>query len=288
MAQPETTERTVCYRHPRVETAVSCSDCGRPICTDCMVFGPVGIRCPECAGTPSAPRRTVERVRTAGERNLPPGIVSLVLIGVNVAIFLAEVATGSGWETDRGRIFNEGALFGPFVGTGDWWRVITSAFLHAGPIHLLFNMLALWWFGRPLETVVGSVRFVGLYLASALAGSAGALLLSPTTPTVGASGAIYGILGAGLVLERKRVYVFGGAALAFILLNLVLTFTLSGISIGGHLGGLAGGVACMLLLSWIGYRQPVGSRKGIESLIALVGVAIVSIAIAYARARGLT
>lgn len=287
MAQPETTERTVCYRHPRVETAVSCSECGRPICPDCMVFGPVGIRCPDCAGVPTGARRTVERVRTAGERHLPPGIVSLVLIGVNVAVFAAEIATGSGWNSLSGEVYEKGALYGPLVATGDWWRLVTGAFLHAGPIHLLFNMVALLWFGRPLETVIGSVRFVGVYLAGALAGSAGALLLSPTSPTVGASGAIFAILGAGLVLERKRIYVFGGAALAFIVLNLVLTFTISGISIGGHLGGLAGGVASMLLLAWTGYTQPLGSRRGLESLAALLGVALVSVAIGYARSRGL-
>ncbi|HVY60415.1 MAG TPA: rhomboid family intramembrane serine protease [Planctomycetota bacterium] len=287
MAQPETTERTVCYRHPRVETAVSCAECGRPICPDCMVFGPVGIRCPECAGVPTGARRTVERVRTAGTRHLPPGFASYVLIALNIAVFAAEIATGSGWNTLSGDVYEKGALYGPLVGDGDWWRLITGAFLHAGLIHLLFNMLALWWFGRPLEVVVGSVRFVGVYLAGALAGSAGALLISPTTPTVGASGAIFAILGAGLVLERKRIYVFGGAALAFIVLNLVLTFTLSGISIGGHLGGLAGGVACMLLLSWVGYTHPLASRRGLESLAAILAVAVIAIAIAYARARGL-
>jgi membrane associated rhomboid family serine protease len=252
-----------------------------------MVFGPVGIRCPECAGVPTGARRTVERVRTAGTRHLPPGFASYVLIALNIAVFAAEIATGSGWNTLSGDVYEKGALYGPLVGDGDWWRLITGAFLHAGLIHLLFNMLALWWFGRPLEVVVGSVRFVGVYLAGALAGSAGALLISPTTPTVGASGAIFAILGAGLVLERKRIYVFGGAALAFIVLNLVLTFTLSGISIGGHLGGLAGGVACMLLLSWVGYTHPLASRRGLESLAAILAVAVIAIAIAYARARGL-
>lgn len=278
VAQTETSERTVCYRHPRVETAVSCSDCGRPICPDCMVFGPVGIRCPECAGVPTGARKTVERVRTAGDR-APATIVTTILIGLSVVVFLAEIATGSSWNALSGRVYVEGALFGPAVADGDWWRLITSAFLHAGPIHLLFNMLALWWFGRALETYLGSIRYLSIYFASALAGAAGALLLSPTTPTVGASGAVFGILGAGLVLERHRIYVFGGAALLIVAFNIIFTFTIGNISIGGHIGGLIGGILSMLAFSrW---------RTGPVGLAAVALVAIASVAIAYAKVRGL-
>jgi membrane associated rhomboid family serine protease len=277
VAQPETTERTVCYRHPRVETAVSCSECGRPICPDCMIFGPVGIRCPECAGVPTGAKKTVERVRTAGDR-APATIVTTILIGLNVAVFLAEIATGSSWNALSGRLYVEGALYGPAVADGDWWRLITSAFLHAGPIHLLFNMLALWWFGRALETYLGSIRYLAIYFASALAGAAGALLLSPTEPTVGASGAVFGILGAGLVLERRRIYVFGGAALLIVAFNIIFTFTIGNISIGGHIGGLVGGIIAMLALSrW---------RTGPLGLVAVGLVAVVSVAIAYAKVRG--
>jgi membrane associated rhomboid family serine protease len=243
-----------------------------------MVFGPVGIRCPECAGAPTGAKKTVERVRTAGTQ-APAGIVTNVLIALNVAIFLAEIATGSSWEATTGRIFREGALFGPLVADGEWYRLITSAFLHAGPIHLLFNMLALWWFGRALETYLGPGRYLGLYIVSALAGAAGALLLSPTTPTVGASGAVFGILGAGLVLERRRIYVFGGAALAIVAINLIFTFTISSISIGGHIGGLVGGMISMLALSRY--------RTGPAGLVALALVGLVSIAISYARVSGL-
>lgn len=278
VARPETSERTVCYRHPRVETAVSCSECGRPICPDCMVFGPVGIRCPECAGVPTGAKKTVKRVQAAGDR-APATIVTTILIGLNVAVFLAQLATGSSWNALSGRLYVEGALFGPLVADGDWWRLITSAFLHAGVVHLLFNMVALWWFGRLLETYLGSTRYLALYFASALAGAAGALLLSPTTPTVGASGAVFGILGAGLVLERRRIYVFGGAALLIVAINVIFTFTIGNISIGGHVGGLIGGVVSMLFLShW---------RTGPIGLAGVALVAIVSVAIAYARVQGL-
>ena len=283
---PETTELTVCYRHPRVETAVRCSDCGRPICTECMVFGPVGIRCPDCSGRPTGARQAARTVRTAGGR-VPAGAATIGLAAVRVGVFVAALGSGAGWETLSGPVFEHGALYGPLVADGEWWRLITGAFLHSGPIHLLFNMLALWWFGRSLEHLLGPGRYLGIYLASALAGSAGALLLSPTTPTVGASGAVFGILGAGLVLERSRVYVFGGSAMAIVVINLILTFSISGISIGGHLGGLAGGIASMLLLRRFGRTAPLASRDGLPALAALVGVALVSVAIAYARVRGL-
>src|SRR5262245_55923866 len=153
MAQPETTERTVCYRHPRVETGVRCSDCGRPICTECMVFGPVGIRCPDCAGRPTGAMKTVDKVRTAGER-APIGIVTTSLVVLNVVVYVAEVAWGSSWQHLSGPVVEQGALYGPAVANGDWWRLITSAFLHASLIHLLFNMLMLWWFGRSLEALI--------------------------------------------------------------------------------------------------------------------------------------
>ncbi len=285
MAQPETTEQTVCYRHPRVETGVRCSDCGRPICTECMVFGPVGIRCPECAGQPTGAKKTAARLRIAGER-APIGIATTTLVALNVAVYVAEIASGSSWQSLSGKVYEQGALYGPLVADGDWWRLITSAFLHASPIHLLFNMLMLWWFGRSLEALIGPGRFVGLYFASALAGAAGALLLNPNTPTVGASGAVFGILGAGLVLERRRIYVFGGSALGIVIVNIILSFTLSNISIGGHLGGLVAGIASMLLLMRFGRSAPLFSREGLPALASLIGVGAVSVVIAYARVRG--
>jgi membrane associated rhomboid family serine protease len=252
-----------------------------------MIFGPVGIRCPECSGQPTGgAKKTVRRVQRAGER-APVGIVTTVMIVLNVGVFLTQAGTGSGLRNLSGRVFEEGALFGPAVAGGDWWRPVTAAFLHAGLIHLLFNMLALWWFGRSLEHVLGPGRYLGIYSASALAGAAGALLLSPTTPTVGASGAVFGILGAGLVLERNRIYVFGGSAMAIVVINLVLSFALSNISIGGHLGGLAGGIASMLLLQRYGRHEPLLSRRGVPALASLVGVGVIAVIVTYVRVRGL-
>jgi membrane associated rhomboid family serine protease len=177
-------------------------------------------------------------------------------------------------------------LWAPFVGAGDYWRLITAAFLHYGPFHLLLNMLGLYWFGSLLEQRIGSGRFLLLYLVSGLAGSAGALVVSPNNPTVGASGAIFGILGAGLVLERQRDYVFGGSALGVIVANLVLTFFWPGISIGGHIGGLIGGAASMLALSRFGRGHAAYGRPGLAGIAGIMAVGIVSIAVAYWKTKG--
>ena len=281
----QTAESMVCYRHPKTETAVTCSSCGRPICTDCMVFAAVGIKCPECAGQPTGAKKVTTRARSAA-REGSGGIVTRALVGITVAVYLLQISQGDirGISSDA---FVEGALYGPSVAAGDWWRLFTAGFLHAGPIHLLFNMLMLWWFGNPLEALLGRARFVGVYLVSILAGSAGALLLAPDVPTVGASGAVFGILGAGLVLERRGVDVFGGAALMVVLLNLGLAFVIpNNISIGGHLGGLAGGALAILALTRFGRGHAAYGRLGLIGVAGLVAVGVASVAIAYARVRG--
>jgi membrane associated rhomboid family serine protease len=181
-------------------------------------------------------------------------------------------------------LFPDEVLVG--VAHGDWGRLITAAFLHYGPFHLLLNMLALYWFGSALEQRIGSGRFLLLYLVSGLAGSAGALLLDPTTPTVGASGAIFGVLGAGLVLEQQRDYVFGGSALGIIVINLVLTFSIANISIGGHIGGLAGGALAMLGLTRFGRSHAAYGRAGVVGVATIVLVGVASVLIAYLKARG--
>jgi membrane associated rhomboid family serine protease len=282
----QTGQELVCYRHPNVETAVACSNCGRPICTECMVFAAVGIKCPECAGQPGGVRRAATRTgsRTA---SLGGAVVTKTVIAVNVLVFLVQVGqAGGGVRETTGEVFVRFSIFGPAVADGEWWRLITGAFLHAGPIHILFNMLMLWWFGQALEAAVGRARFLGIYIVGALAGSAGALVLSGEfVNTVGASGAVFGILGAGLVLERRQIYVFGGGALFVVVLNVAFTFAVSNISIGGHLGGLVGGILSMLALSAAG-RHPVYGRLDPLALLALVGIAATSVLVAYLRVRG--
>jgi membrane associated rhomboid family serine protease len=284
MASPETRTQT-CYRHPGRETAVSCSNCGRPICPDCMVYAAVGIKCPECAGQPTGARAATRRVsRSAG--GVTGSVVTKTLIAVNIAVFLVSVAQGSGALAPSNAFVNRWALNGFAVADGEWWRLLTGAFLHASVIHIAFNMLMLWWFGQALEAALGRARFIGVYLVSALAGSAGALLLSSAgTDTVGASGAVFGILGAGLVLERRQIYVFGGGALFVVVLNVVFTFAVSNISIGGHLGGLVGGMLAVLGLSAAG-RHPVYGRLDLLTVLSLFGLAAASVLVAYLRVRG--
>jgi membrane associated rhomboid family serine protease len=250
-----------------------------------MTPAPVGQRCPEHSGRPQGVARMGSGVRRASFEGAG-AVVTKALIAINVLVYLAELAQGAGINADSGSIFEKGVLYGPAVADGDWWRLITAAFLHYGPLHLGFNMLALWWFGAAVEETIGRGRYLALYMVSGLAGSAGALLLDPTTPTVGASGAIFGILGAAFVLERQRTYVLGGGALTVIALNLVFTFTISSISVGGHLGGLAGGALGMLALSRFGRGHAIYGRAGLPGIAGLFAIAALSVAISYWKVRG--
>ena len=148
-------------------------------------------------------------------------------------------------------------------------------------------MYFLWFVGAPVEQALGRGRFLLVYIVSGLAGAAGALVYTPHSPTVGASGAIFGILGAALVLERQRNFVLGGSALALIVINLVLSFALSGISIGGHIGGLIGGALCTLVLSKFGRSHAAYSRVGLWGIAGVLAVGLLSLAVAYWRVRGL-
>jgi membrane associated rhomboid family serine protease len=249
-----------------------------------MTFGPVGIRCPDHSGQARGASRVVRNVQRRTSRN--PGIVTTALIAINVGIYLLQLAGGASINANSGWIYLHGVLFGPLVAQGDWYRLLSAAFLHYGPIHLGMNMLALWWIGRPLEDYLGPLRYLLLYLVSGLAGSAGALIANPTVPTVGASGAIFGILGAAIVLERQQTYVLGGSAITLLVVNLAFTFAVPGISIGGHLGGLAGGALAILAMSRFGRGNAAYSRFDIASIASLVAIGVVSVAVAYWKVRG--
>jgi membrane associated rhomboid family serine protease len=287
----QTAEVKYCYRHPDRETGLSCSECGRPICYECMTPAAVGLRCPDHSGRPQG----VARVATGARRASFEGtgaLLTKVLIAINVGVFLLQLAGGSTLSGNSGTIFERGALVirgqlasGELVGLaeGEWYRLISAAFLHHGIIHLGFNMLALWWFGAALEAALGRGRFLLLYVVSGLAGSAGALLFAPESITVGASGAIFGILGAALVLERQKIYVLGGSALGIIVLNLAFTFFVPNISIGGHLGGLAGGALGTLALSRFGRGHAAYGAPGLIGIAGLVAVGVLSLAVAYVQ-----
>ena len=257
-------------------------------------MAPVGIRCPEHSGRPQGVQRMTRGVQRAAFEGTGAR-VTRALIAINVAVYVAELATGGGVNGVQSTIYEKGVLIAVArdshfhligVAQHQYWRLITAAFLHYGPFHLLLNMFALYWFGSLLEGRIGSGRFLMLYFVSGLAGSAGALLLDPLTPTVGASGAIFGILGAGFVLERQRDYVFGGSALGIIVLNLVFTFSINNISIGGHIGGLIGGALCALGLTRFGRVHAAYGRPGALGVATMLLVGVASVLIAYWKAKG--
>jgi membrane associated rhomboid family serine protease len=246
-----------------------------------MTPTPVGMRCPEC----SKERTRVTSGPAAFDR-AGRAPATFVLIGINVFFFLAEIAAGAGGLNGSGSsIINSLGLRGSSVAGGEWYRLVTGGFLHAGLIHLLFNMFALYILGRLLEPAIGTPRFLALYFASLFAGAFGALALTdPGQVTVGASGAIFGIFGAAFVIARGRGMNTIASEIGFILvLNLALTFGIRGISIGGHLGGLLGGLICALVIV-AGDRGMLGPNRFAAEMTAMAVVGIVSIAGALAVA----
>lgn len=220
-------------------TGRSCTRCERPACTECLTDAPVGAHCFECmrAGRLPADVRRRQWNATAGP------LLTKVLIGANAAVFLLTAASASG--SASGNLERRLVLFGPSIALGEWYRLITAGFVHFGAIHLLFNMFLLWQFGQMLEAPLGRVRFGSLYLCSLLGGSFGAVLLSPLAFTGGASGAVFGLVGAAAVGVRRRGFSVWQSGIGPLLaLNLAITFAIPGISIGGHLGGLVAGAAC--------------------------------------------
>ena len=266
-----------CYRHPQRETNVSCSNCGRPICPDCMTSTPVGMRCPECARE----RTKVKNPIGAATRSDAPA--TYVIIALCVAAFLAELAGGGTNSLDGGgKIIRDFGLFGPAVADGEQYRIVTSAFLHAGLIHLGLNMFVLYILGTLLEPAVGTARFVAIYAASVLGGSFVALVMDPNELTVGASGGIFGLMAAAFLIARNRGLDQLASQLGFfVILNLVFTFSISNISIGAHLGGLAGGALAGLLVTMVESRR-LRSAQAIEigGMLVLCAGALVGALIA--------
>jgi membrane associated rhomboid family serine protease len=236
-----------------------------------MTSTPVGMRCPECA-------RQKTRVRSSvgapGRQDAP---ATYVLIGLCVVAFIAEMASGGAvGSLGGGSVSGDGGLFGPAVADGEPYRIVSYSFLHAGLIHLGFNMFALYILGTLLEPAIGTARFVGIYAVSVLGGAFGALLLDPLELTVGASGGVFGLMAAAFLVARGR----GLDQLAsqigfFVVLNLVFTFSISNISIGGHLGGLIGGAIGALVITMLEQRR-VPNVKLIEGigLVALCAIAV--------------
>lgn len=223
----------------------------------------VGFHCPECARTG---RQRVYQGASAFTRTATRPVVTQALIGVNVAVFFFALVLGGSATGARGDVSVDFGLVGglppgvPIIGVaaGEWYRIFTSAFLHAGLLHLGFNMLVLWLLGQMLEPALGRLSFLALYVTSLIAGSLGVLLVDPHTLTVGASGAVFGLMGAAVVMQRASgINPWQSGIGSLVLINLVLTFLIPNISIGGHVGGLVGGLATGGLL--VAVRTRVGS-----------------------------
>jgi membrane associated rhomboid family serine protease len=250
----------------------------------------VGMRCPAC----SRQRTKVKTIRSG--QSLPS--VTQTLIAINVIVFLAETAAGAPLGGGGGgTIWTHGALFGPaltgsnpypvYTGTHQYWRLLTAGFLHDGLLHILFNMVFLFFMGRMLEPAIGKLNFTVVYFVSLFAGSFGALLFQPDSPTIGASTACFGVLGALIVVAYYRGISIWQSGLGLTLvINIVFSLSIAGISIGGHLGGVVGGAICGWLIVQVGERR----RMPAAAIAGCAVVAVISVvaAIAVAGGQGLT
>jgi membrane associated rhomboid family serine protease len=240
------------------------------------------MRCPEC----SRDRTKVKTIRTIQARPT----VTQALIAINVAVFIAELASGASINGGgrEGTVLTKGALFGPSIHVQhEYYRIFTGGFLHYSILHIAFNMFFLWVMGTMLEPAIGHVNFAAVYLASLIAGSFGALLFEPDVLTVGASGACFGVLGALLVVARNRgIPIWQSGLGPTLAINVIFSLSVAGISIGGHLGGLVGGLICGWAIVELAERrrnQPLA--LGVCLLVAAVSFAG---AVAVAGSHGLT
>lgn len=269
-----------CYRHDGRRAGVRCQRCGRPICPDCMLQASVGFQCPECV---RAYQRQSPDVAPPWTRR---PLVTISLIVANVAVYVLGVliAAGDAMSTSSNPLGEQGGLIGMGsirtgggvevigVADGEWYRIFTSAFLHAGALHLGMNMFVLWILGSQLEPRLGRVRFLALYVTSLLAGALGVLLVEPGALTVGASGAVFGLMGAAFAAQRSQgIDPWSSGIGGLILLNMLFTFFAPGISVGGHLGGLLGGA----LVGFVMFRLEERSRSDVPAVAACAALSVV-------------
>ncbi|MFD4421956.1 rhomboid family intramembrane serine protease [Agromyces sp. NPDC058484] len=280
MSDPVVDRTNFCYRHPDRQSYILCQRCGRTVCPECQTQAPVGVICPECmreqrASAPRTKPAALTRMRSAAGRGAP--VVTYALIGINAFVYLLQWIPGLG--------VTNALFFSPLFMTElafEPWRALTSVFLHSTSLvfHILLNMYTLWIFGRLLEPMLGRIRFLALYLISGLAGSVGVVAFAaPNSQVLGASGAIFGLMGAFVVIQRR---LGGNMTQLYILLaiNLGIGFIPgANISWQAHLGGLIGGA--LVGLVYLETRKPSRRPLQIGLLVALtVGLIVVGIAVA--------
>jgi membrane associated rhomboid family serine protease len=288
----------VCYRHPGRETYVRCTRCNRPICPDCMREASVGHQCPECV---TEGRRTQRQTRTAfgGSTLGRQGYVTITLIVINVLMLLLSLASSRnpgnavaggglggllGGDTplmDKlavlGRCVdaNTGAVTHCGVADGEYYRLFTAMFMHYGALHLLMNMYALWILGRTLEAFLGPARFLALYLVAGLGGNVAAYVFQPGALSAGASTAIFGLFAA-LFLVLRKLGLSTASVVPVIVINLIFTFTIKGISIYGHVGGFVVGglIAAGLAYAPRERRSAIQAATIVIAVLALGGLSL--------------
>jgi membrane associated rhomboid family serine protease len=299
-APREQAERThgliieTCYRHPKVTTGVHCTRCGRPICPDCMRPAPVGYQCPECVAEArrSYPKRRIRVQFILGR----PGFVTTALLAVNIAMFVVEVAkdpshlTVGGGFTDRALVDLGGMVPLLVARQHQYWRLFTVMFLHADLLHIFFNMYALYLFGFLIENALGKARFVAIYFVSGfLASAVSYTFAAPDIVAVGASGAIFGLLGSWVAYNFRRRDLAANRfqlqwAGMLIAINLFLGFTIANIDNSAHIGGLLAGIACGAVAEGWG-------RRDTRRLVAIAGFALliaVGVVLVATRTSALT
>ena len=304
MTQPQQPIAYGCYRHPDRATYIRCQRCGRPICGDCMISAAVGFQCPECVAAGARQTRQNEGPY-GGLRSHNPRTTTLVLIGINIAVWAMIMLVGgdtgsladllalrpggiclaaddpSRWfptVTTAVQCATVDGLWQGGVSGGAWWQVLTSAFTHTAPLHLGMNMLWLWFPGPPMEAALGRTRFLSIYLLSALAGSAAVVWLeAPAMQTLGASGAVFGLIGA-LIVVGLKVKADLQVAFTWLAINLVYSFLGQGISWQGHIGGLVGGLVTTAIIVY----APRKDRKRIQ-LAGLAGFGVLLLVLIVAR-----
>jgi membrane associated rhomboid family serine protease len=277
-----------CYRHPDRETGRSCTRCGKAACSECLVQATVGSHCLDCAKAARPDIATRARFWNSKQ----PALMTKILMGINFAVFIWIAATDSGTLGGNSGISSEqcdialskevlqfgGVCVDHYVQPHQWYRLITSGFLHFGVIHIAFNMFALYQLGQLLERRLGRVQFTLLYFAALLGGSLGVLILDDHALSGGASGAVFGLMAAAAIgLHHQGINVFSTSLGTVLLLNFFITFTINGISIGAHLGGAVAGLACGYIMlapkwkqfpKWAAYATP--AAVGVISVVASV------------------
>jgi membrane associated rhomboid family serine protease len=284
VAEPPRAEPATCYRHPDREAHIRCTRCERRICPDCMIPAAVGFQCPECVREGN---KDVRQARTVfgGAADDNPGVVSKVLIAINVVAYVAQQVS----NTFTTRFFDIGLAIDPATGEtvgvadGEVYRLLTSAFLHGGIVHLLLNMYAIYLFGPQLEAALGRVRFITLYVLSALGGSAVSYAFAaPNQPSLGASGAVFGLLGAYLVVSRK-LRRDTTAVMVLLAINFAYGFLVPRIDWRAHVGGLIAGALVAVAMVYAPRE-----RRTLVQVAGCVAVLLLIVAVVAWRTQELT